>query len=254
MIRTEFSDQILRTVTYIKKYSKIIVLTGAGISTASGIPDFRSHGTGLWEKLDPISCASLSTFQKQPELFYTWFIPLISLILRATPNPAHLALAYLENRGFIQQIITQNIDSLHNFAGSKNVSELHGAIRTFSCPKCHLQVNVGDIKEILHSPNLPTCNSCQSILKPDITLFGENLPELTWMQAESACSRAELLIVVGSSLSVYPAANLPAIVLEHGGKLIINNHAHTPFDSDADILLPYDICDTMTALQNALEL
>jgi NAD-dependent deacetylase len=233
-----------------------VVFTGAGISTPSGIPDFRSRGGGLWERYNPMEVASISTFQSHPELFYGWLGPLLAKIWAAQPNAAHTALAQLEAAGRIKAVITQNIDDLHQRAGSQNIYEVHGSLRTVTCPRCQdtypseqFRDQVDNaIKKALETNNgiflkadLPHCPKCRRVLKPDITLFGEMLPSTTWMEAEAHCQKADLILVAGSSLEVWPAASLPELAVQQGAHLIINNLNPTHLDGIADVLLAEDV-------------
>ncbi len=168
----EFAADLLRQA------ERAVVLTGAGISTPSGIPDFRSEGTGLWSRDEPMEVASLSTFRTAPERFYQWFRPLARQIFNAQPNPAHIALAELEKAGRLRMIVTQNIDILHQKAGSQHVVEMHGTLATLSCTQCF---NKWD-RKIIWKPSsnmepFPSARNAERILKPDVILFGEQLPQ-----------------------------------------------------------------------------
>ncbi|MDD5370477.1 MAG: NAD-dependent deacylase [Anaerolineaceae bacterium] len=226
-----------------------IALTGAGFSTPSGIPDFRSKGTGLWEHDDPMEVASLTTFQNHPERFYGWVHSLSAAVWKAKPNPAHIALAELENAGVIKAVITQNIDGLHQAAGSVNVFELHGTLRSLTCIRCHATVDAEMvIPDFIKAGTLPLCPGCQGLLKPDIILFEEMLPEEAWGKAEQYCSGCDVILVVGSSLEVIPASRLPLRALEKGAHLIINNRTPTYLDSYADAILREDLGMIIPAL------
>lgn len=236
-----------------------VAFTGAGISTPSGIPDFRSQGSGLWERHNPMEVASLEVFQRRPERFYDWLRPLLQGIWSSQPNPAHLALAQLESDGILKAVITQNIDDLHQRAGSKNIFEVHGSLRTMTCARCRITYPSEQFKADLagtsqdpgaqvHASRMPHCPTCESVLKPDITLFGEMLPAGTWQQAEAHCLQADVILVAGSSLEVWPAASLPELAVEHGAHLIINNLSPTHLDLQADVLLPGDVADILPEL------
>lgn len=223
-----------------------VVFTGAGISTPSGIPDFRSKDTGLWERFDPMKVASISVFQSRPEHFYGWLRPLLREIWQANPNPAHVALAHLETAGLIKAVITQNIDDLHQRAGSKNVYEVHGSLRTLTCPDCAVSYPSETFRRALTAADeMARCPACGRVVKPDITLFGEMLPTQTWADAERHCRLADLLLVVGSSLEVWPAAALPEICVDNGAGLIINNLSPTHLDARADVLLPLNVAEAL---------
>src|SRR5512141_2620079 len=166
----EFAGELLR------KAEHAVVLTGAGVSTPSGIPDFRSEGTGLWAHDEPLEVASLNTFRTHPERFYEWFRPLASQIFDAQPNHAHLALARLQKEGRLQSIMTQNIDLLHQKAGSTHIIEMHGTLSTLSCTQCFQKVaSTPYLKPFVDEGKPPRCPSCGAVLKPDVILFGEQL-------------------------------------------------------------------------------
>jgi NAD-dependent deacetylase len=223
-----------------------IALTGAGISTPSGIPDFRSAQTGLWKKDNPMEVASLSAFRYRPERFFDWLRPLVKTAAEAVPNPAHTALAQLEQAGVIKAVITQNIDFLHQKAGSQKVIPVHGTMNTLTCSKCSRNYPVEDFLEpFLVQKIFPLCPVCSAILKPDIVLFEEMLPMNAWQEAELHCDQADLILVIGSSLEVTPANSLPLYALRSGAALIINNFTPTYLDDQAEILFPYDVVDTI---------
>ncbi len=228
-----------------------VVLTGAGISTPSGIPDFRSQKTGLWTKDDPMRVASLTTFRRQPEVFFNWLRPLAQKMWQAQPNAAHRALAELEISGLIKATITQNIDGLHQQAGTQNVLELHGSTRTATCRACRRIYPSETFRQFFLEGGVPRCPSCQSILKPDIVLFEENLPENVWDEARWNCEHADVMFVVGSSLEVVPAAGLPFWAVENSARLVINTMSPTYLDDRADILLPYDVTEVMPLVRKA---
>jgi len=248
-----FSSQAKTNIVFaaelLKKAKHAVVLTGAGISTPSGIPDFRSEGTGLWSRDEPMEVASLSTFRTDPDRFFAWFRPLASKIFNAQPNPAHLALAELEKVGNIQSLITQNIDGLHHKAGSRNVIEMHGTLRTLSCTQCFQQAQARDYLEdfVVHG-KLPRCPLCNGLLKPDVILFGEQLPQRAWYDAQRECRQCDLMLVAGSSLEVLPVAGLPMQAIDRGAHLIILNNATTYLDVRADVVIQEDIADILPAI------
>ncbi len=221
-----------------RKAKRVIVLTGAGISTPSGIPDFRSEGTGLWSRDEPLEVASLSTFRTAPEKFFNWFRPLASQIFCAQPNPAHTALAEFEQAGYQNIIVTQNIDGLHQKAGSKHVVEMHGTLRTLSCTQCYKQfLSEEFLKPFIENGTIPLCTNCNGILKPDVILFGEQLPQSAWQEAQRATQQCDLMLVAGSSLEVLPVAGLPIQALDHGAHLIVINNTSTYVNVRADIVI-----------------
>ena len=246
MSADQITAEIKKAADLLKGSHRAVAFTGAGISTPSGIPDFRSQNTGLWQRFDPMEVASLRIFQSRPEKFFDWLRPLLREIWQAQPNKAHLALAELEKAGIIQALITQNIDDLHQRAGSKKVLEVHGSLRTLTCPGCQEQYKSQRFKpQLSQAEEMPLCPFCSSILKPDIVLFGEMLPEAVWMEAEEYCRTADVILVAGSSLEVYPANALPEIGVENGASLIINNLSPTQLDQYAAARIPLDVAEAL---------
>jgi NAD-dependent deacetylase len=219
-----------------------VALTGAGHSTPSGIPDFRSPGSGLWEQSDPMAVASIWGFQRDPRAFYDWIRPLIKSMTEAEPNPAHHALAEMERLGVLQAVITQNIDHLHQRAGSQRVLELHGSGRHATCTACRAKHTADELLErLLASDEVPACRSCGGALKPDVVLFGELLPMGVLFEAQGEASRCDVMMVVGSSLEVHPAAELPSRAKRHGAELIIINFQPTHMDAQAAVAVHDDL-------------
>lgn len=248
-----FSSQTKTNIEYtaelLRKAKYAVVLTGAGISTPSGIPDFRSEGTGLWSRDEPLEVASLSTFRTDPERFFVWFRPLASQIFNAAPNPAHEALAELEKAGRIQCIITQNIDALHHKAGSRYVIEMHGTLRTLSCAQCFKKAEAKDyLQAFAEQGELPRCPDCNGLLKPDVILFGEQLPQKAWYDAQRESRRCDLMLVAGSSLEVLPVAGLPMQAIDRGAHLVILNNAETYLNVRADVVIQEDVAAIMPAI------
>jgi NAD-dependent deacetylase len=232
----------LRAAELFRKARRIFVLTGAGISTPSGIPDFRSEGTGLWSRDEPLEAASLNTFRTAPEKFFNWFRPLAGQIFNAQPNPAHNALAEIERSGAAVTIATQNIDGLHQKAGSHRVLELHGTIRTLSCTQCFQQYESNPfLQAYIDHGTIPLCSSCNGLLKPDVILFGEQLPQAAWNEAQKEARQADLMLVAGSSLEVLPVAGLPMQALDRGAHLIVINNTPTYINPRADIVIMDDV-------------
>lgn len=226
-----------------------VSLTGAGLSTPSGIPDFRSTGTGLWSRDEPMEVASLSTFRTAPERFFDWFRPLASQIFNAQPNTAHLSLAKLEKAGRIHSIITQNIDMLHQKAGSRTVIEMHGTMKTLTCTQCYHKVESAlYLDTFVEKGKLPRCPQCGSILKPDVILFGEQLPQAEWFKAQREARQCDLMLIVGSSLEVLPVAGLPMQALDRGAHLIIVNNVPTYLNVRADVALTEDAAVVIPAI------
>jgi len=234
----------------IRSSQRGVVLTGAGVSTPSGIPDFRSANTGIWEQFDPFEVGSLSAFRYNPRRFYEWMRTLATGIQEASPNPAHYGLARLEEAGYIQTVITQNIDRLHQRAGSKNVLEVHGSMGTLTCTRCYRTISSeGYLQPYLQNGEIPYCPDCHSVLKPDLVLMGEQLPATTWLKAQKACKRCDLMIVAGSSLEVLPVAGLPMRALENGAHLILVNHSTTYLDVRADVVLHEDVAEIIPLIE-----
>jgi NAD-dependent deacetylase len=226
----------------VRRAKRSVVLTGAGISTPSGIPDFRSEGVGLWSRDEPMEVASLSTFRTSPERFFHWFHPLASQIVHAEPNAAHAALAEIERAGCLQTIVTQNIDALHQKAGSQHVVEIHGTWRTLSCTQCFRQFESEPyLQPYIEHGTIPRCPVCNGILKPDVILFGEQLPQSAWLEAQRAARHCDLMLVAGSSLEVLPVAGLPMQALDRGAHLIIINNTPTYLNVRADVAILEDV-------------
>jgi NAD-dependent deacetylase len=248
------SEQAIQSAAqYLRNARHAVAFTGAGISTPSGIPDFRSQGTGLWEKSDPMKVASLSSFRHTPQVFFEWLRPLAQQIDQSQPNPAHLALARLEQAGILKAVITQNIDGLHQRAGSQTVLEVHGSLTTLSCGVCRKTYPLEDFRlAFLQDGVIPHCPKCHHILKPDIVLFEEMLPAETWQTAQDHCEQADVILIAGSSLEVMPAASLPLVAAEHGAAILINNFTPTFLDEQAAVLLTADVAETLPRIQQSL--
>lgn len=243
-LSTKTKQDIRHAANIIQSSKHVVVLTGAGISTPSGIPDFRSPDSGLWERCDPFEVASLYTFRINPEKFFAWMRPLAIQIYDAQPNPAHRGLAHLEQAGYLNTIITQNIDNLHQRAASTNVLEVHGSMQTLTCVSCFQQVDsAGHIQPYFKDGIIPRCPDCDNLLKPDVVLIGEQMPVKTWLKAQKACKECDLMIMAGSSLEVIPVAGLPMLAIENGASLIIINHTNTYIDEHADIVFSEDVAE-----------
>jgi NAD-dependent deacetylase len=226
-------DKIERAAVLIKSSKKTVVLTGAGISTESGIPDFRSPGTGLWEKIDPMEALSTKALYQNPEYFYQVGFPMLTSMVDAAPNKAHEILAKLEEEGYIDLLVTQNIDNLHQKAGSKDVLEVHGHIRSCYCLGCGMEVSMKEMDRIVKDGVMPPkCPTCEGTLRPKVVLFGDSLPPC-FDQAWNEVEKGALLIVIGSSLEVGPV-NYLANLCE---KLIIINLGKTSYDQRADLTI-----------------
>jgi NAD-dependent deacetylase len=248
-----FSPQTRAAIDFaadlIRQSKHLVLLTGAGLSTPSGIPDFRSTGTGLWSRDEPMEVASLSTFRTAPERFFEWFHPLASQIYNARPNLAHLALVELEKAGRKHSIITQNIDMLHQKAGSKTVIEMHGTMKTLTCTQCYHRVDAAlYIDAFIENGRIPCCSKCSHILKPDVILFGEQLPQVAWFKAQREARQCDLMLVIGSSLEVLPVAGLPMQALDRGAHLIVVNNAPTYINIRADAVFMEDVAVIIPAI------
>jgi NAD-dependent deacetylase len=223
-----------------------VVLTGAGVSTESGIPDFRSP-SGIWAEVDPMEYASLRAFRANPEKVWSFYAQRIEMLTGAEPNDAHHALAELERRGFVSAIVTQNIDLLHERAGSREVVEVHGSIRTASCPACGASSPLGE--SLLP---VPRCADCGAVLKPDVVFFGELLPSAAIDRAYELARGTRLLLVVGSSLEVFPVADLPLETVRGGGSFAIVNRGPTALDAGAILTIDGSAGETLRELAASL--
>jgi NAD-dependent deacetylase len=229
-----------------------VALTGAGVSVPSGIPDFRSPGTGLWEKVDPMEVAHISVFERDPARFWRYYRPRFQTLGDKRPNAAHEALAELERRGLLAGVITQNIDRLHRAAGSREVVEVHGSIETSSCTECGASFGLDRVEGLFDATGVAICDECAGPVKPDVVLFGELLPEAAMARAQELAESAELMLCVGSSLAVYPVAGLPELTLAAGGRLAIVTQGSTPYDEVAAVRLGGEVDEELAALLAAL--
>ena len=224
-----------------------VVLTGAGVSTESGIPDFRS-ATGIWAEVDPFEVASIHAFLSNPQSVWSFYRARIQSLLGAEPNAAHHALAELERRGLVCAVVTQNIDTLHARAGSREVVEVHGSIRTAVCRACGTEETLEGVLAQLDERPAPICSTCGDVLKPGVVLFGELLPAAAMKRATELARSAELMLVVGSSLEVWPVAGLP---LEARAFAIVNR-GPTALDDRALLKIDAAAGETLTAVVDAL--
>jgi NAD-dependent deacetylase len=210
-----------------------VALTGAGVSTESGIPDFRSAG-GIWSQFDPYDVGSIDAFRRDPARVWEFYGLRIGVLADAQPNDAHRALARLEEAGLLEAVITQNVDRLHAAAGSRDVIEVHGSLERGDCLACGAEVAGHELRSLLP---LPRCPRCGAILKPGVVMFGEVLPEAAIDRAIELARSAALLLVIGSSLQVWPVAGLPEETLAAGGMLAIVNRDLTRYDARAALVL-----------------
>jgi NAD-dependent deacetylase len=228
---------------------RVVALTGAGYSRPSGIPDFRSPD-GIWAVSDPAEVASLRAFRRDPDGFYSWLNGLLGPILAAHPNPAHLALAKLEAAGRLAAVVTQNIDGLHQLAGSRHVYELHGHLRSATCLECGRQVPVEPLLPTVRRGLAPRC-ACGGPFKPDVVLFDELLPQGIFWLARQAIEQCDLLLVAGTSLEVAPVCDLPVLAARRGAKIVIVNLDPTYLDAQADAVVCDDVATAVPALVRA---
>jgi NAD-dependent deacetylase len=235
----------------IRSRQPCVVLTGAGVSTESGIPDFRSP-TGLWAQFDPFEYGSIEAFRADPVKVWSFYKPRVAMLTEAEPNAAHVALAELERLGFVQAVVTQNIDLLHERAGSQEVVEVHGSIRSATCPGCGVREPLDRVLELLAEADAPACPACGEILKPDVVFFGELLPAEAIERASELARAAALLLVVGSALEVYPVAGLPEETLAAGGALAIVNKSPTPYDARATLRVDSSAGEVLARVAGAL--
>jgi NAD-dependent deacetylase len=235
----------------IREAQPCVVLTGAGVSTESGIPDFRSP-TGMWADFDPLEYASLEAFVRDPEKVWGFYAPRFSMLTDAQPNAAHAAIAELEARGLVEAVITQNIDLLHTRAGSADVVEVHGSIRESRCLNCGLRVPLEEVVPLVEAHGAPPCPRCGAILKPDVVFFGELLPIEAIDRATALAQGARLMLVVGTGLEVWPVAGLPLETTQAGGRLAIVNRGPTALDAHADVKLDGSAGELLAAVVAAL--
>jgi len=245
-------SKIERAAELVRHARHMVAFTGAGHSTPSGIPDFRSPNSGIWERDNPMMVASIWAFRVKPQNFYRWIQPLAGAMLEAVPNTAHVALARLEARGPLKTVITQNIDSLHQRAGSGRVLELHGHLREATCIRCYQAVVVDDdLQQLVREGQVPRCD-CGGVLKPNIILFGEQLPIRVLNEARQEARRCDLILVAGSSLTVSPAADIPYLAADSGAKAIIVNLQPTAFDQQADVTIHGDVAEILPRIVEAI--
>jgi NAD-dependent deacetylase len=247
----EAAVSVERLAELIRSSKRTVALTGAGISVPSGIPDFRSPGTGLWENVDPMEVAHISVFLQDPERFWSYYRPRFGMLAEKEPNPAHRALAALEARGMLDAVVTQNIDMLHRKAGSQRVVEVHGTIETASCWTCSATYERERVGALFDDRGVARCE-CGGAVKPDVVLFGEMLPEQAMEDAYALCAGADLLLCVGTSLEVYPVAGLPEVTRRGGGSIAIVTMGPTPYDAAAEVRLEGDVVEELEALLSAL--
>jgi NAD-dependent deacetylase len=236
-----------RLASLIRERQPCVALTGAGVSTESGIPDFRSP-TGIWARYDPMEYATIEAFRRDPRKVWDFYAKRLDMLKDARPNAAHSALAELEELGLLSSVVTQNIDRLHELAGSRDVVEVHGSIRTFVCLACGVRATFDEVVAMLETAPAPECPNCGAILKPGVVMFGELLPAAELERASALARTARLMLVVGSSLEVHPVAGLPVETLDAGGDLAIVNRGPTPLDGHAVLKIDASAGETLEAV------
>jgi NAD-dependent deacetylase len=242
-----------RLADLIRDSRSVVALTGAGISVPSGIPDFRSPGSGVWTNVNPMEVAHISVWRRNPARFWAFYGQRFTMLDGKLPNGAHRALAELERNGMLDGVITQNIDGLHGAAGTRELVEIHGSVATASCLACGARYPLADARARLADDpeGIPRCD-CEQPLKPDVVLFGELLDEVAMDRASALAIGADLMLCIGSSLEVYPAAGLPELTIGAGGRLAIVTQSSTPYDRVAAVRLGGDVEKELQAVMEAL--
>jgi NAD-dependent deacetylase len=245
--------QAVRLAELLGSGERAVVLTGAGISVPSGIPDFRSPGTGLWAGVDPMEVAHIDAWRRDPDRFWEFYGQRFASLVDTRPNRAHEIVAQLERRGLVRAVVTQNIDRLHRMAGSERIVEVHGSIEWSRCLQCGGRVALERVVAMLAAAQgAPECLACVAPLKPDVVLFGEMLPEGAMLEAQALAAEADLMVCIGSSLTVYPVAGLPEMTLAAGGRLALVTEGETPYDDQAEVRLSRDVVEELEAVLAAI--
>jgi NAD-dependent deacetylase len=249
------SPELARLAELLRRARSVVALTGAGISVPSGIPDFRTPRTGLWENVNPTEVAHIDAFLADPVRFWSFYGERFATLGEKQPNGAHRALVELEARGLLDGVITQNIDMLHRTAGTRELVEVHGSVASCSCPRCGGEIGLADVRERIAAEDdrVPRCSGCLGPLKPNVVLFGELLDAVALDRARELCEGADLLLCVGSSLEVHPVATLPLLTHEAGGAVAILTQGRTPLDAIAEVRLGGDVVSELEALLAALD-
>jgi NAD-dependent deacetylase len=243
----ESTSSAARLAQLITEHQPCLVLTGAGMSTESGIPDFRS-ATGIWARYDPMEVATIDAFRRDPARVWEFYARRLGVLGPVEPNEGHRAIAELERRGLVGAVVTQNVDGLHQRAGSRDVVEVHGSLREAVCPTCGTREPMDAVQHQLEQAPVPACPECGDVLKPGVVMFGELLPEQEIGRATTLARAAALTLVVGSSLEVWPVAGLP---LESGACAIVNR-GPTALDARAALKIDAGAGDTLAAVVAAL--
>ncbi len=246
-------SDVAKLAALISESRSVVALTGAGISVPSGIPDFRSPGTGLWTGIDPMSIAHIDVLRTEPKRFWEFYAHRFHILSDKQPNRAHELLSEWEQAGQLEAVITQNIDRLHAKAGTRELIEMHGSIERARCLVCQRTYDFDEVTRRIETDRdrIPRCD-CWEPLKPDVVLFGEELPFLPTVRAEAYADDADLLICIGSSLEVYPVADLPMRTLRHGGTLAIVTRSETEYDGMAAVKLDGDVVEVLEAVDALL--
>lgn len=245
---SSYRGKIAKVAALLRERGPNFALTGAGVSTESGIPDFRTPGMGRWRRVDPIKTATITALRKDPAAFYKNNFDLFSMCSEAEPNSAHYGLAELEKNDYLHGVITQNIDGLHQRAGNETVWEVHGHLRTCSCQECETTFNFDFLTgQYKSGVNPPVCQKCEGVLRPDVVLFGDSM-SIDFQHALMALEECQLLIAAGTSLTVFPVAGLPA----RAKRLVIINKGSTPWDDKADVVLRESLGKALTDIVDEL--
>jgi NAD-dependent deacetylase len=244
------AGEVERLAELVASAGSVVALTGAGISVPSGIPDFRSPGSGLWAGVDPMAVAHIDAWRRDPARFWAFYGERFTMLDGKEPNGAHRALVALEQQGRLDGVVTQNIDRLHRAAGSKTLVEVHGTIDTSSCLRDGSRYPLEEVRAQL--PGVPECRDCGAPLKPDVVLFGELLPVDAIERAYVLAAGADLLLCIGTSLEVHPVAGLPGLTRQAGGEVAIVTQGPTPWDARAAVKLEGDVVAELEALMRLL--
>jgi NAD-dependent deacetylase len=248
------ASELARLAELLRGADSVVALTGAGISVPSGIPDFRTPRTGLWENVDPMEVAHIDAFHENPVRFWSFYGERFASLEGKQANGAHEALARMEAAGILDGVITQNIDMLHRRAGTRELIEVHGTIATCSCLSCPGKIELADVRLLQAGAHdgVPRCAHCAAPLKPDVVLFGELLDPFALSRARELCEGADVLLCIGSSLEVHPVAGLPLATVAAGGAVAILTQGPTPLDELAEVRLRGDVVDELQGLAAAL--
>ncbi len=245
-----------RLAELVRDARSVVALTGAGISVPSGIPDFRSPGTGIWHKVDPMKVAHIDSLRADPAGFWHFYGERFSTLAGKRPNAAHRALVAMERNGMLDAVITQNVDMLHRKAGTAELIEVHGSIASCTCAACGGEIPQPEVRarRLADPDGVPRCDSCGGPLRPQVVLFGEQLCARALARSRELCAEADLLICVGSSLEVHPVGALPVLTHEGGGAIAIITAGPTPLDDLATVRLAGDVVQELGALTAALQI